>query len=503
MYNLYYTYKQGDRFMTLKSLLINTDFNLIQGNIDIEISDLIYDSRKVFENTAFVCLVGYNTDGHQYINDAISKGASAIVVSKDISVENMNVTVIKVDDTRKALAFMSAEFFGNPTKELKTIALTGTKGKTTTVAMIKSILEAEGIKTGTIGTLGIIIGDKLIKTNNTTPESYEIEKAMRQMVDSGCKAMVIEASSLGLKWHRVDGIIFDIGVFTNFSDDHIGDSEHKDLEEYLFCKSLLFQKCKTGILNCDDNAFKKILENSTCEVTTFGYSETADLKASNDCLISMPGFVGVHFDTTGHKEMSVDVAIPGKFSVYNALSAIAVCLKLGVSQKAILEGLYNVKVKGRVEAVKVPGNYTLLIDYAHNAMSMENVLTTLKQYNPNRLVTMFGAGGNRPKVRRYEMGEVSGNLSDLSVITEDNSRFENVMDIIEDIKVGINKTKGKYVVIPNRKDAIKYCMENAQDGDIVILAGKGHEDYQEIKGVKYHLDEREVIADIIKEIENK
>lgn len=489
--------------MTLESLLINTNFILLQGNLAIEISDLVYDSRKVYENTVFVCLVGYNTDGHQYINNAISKGASALVVSEDINVENKDVTVIKVDDTRKALAIMSAEFFGNPGKELKTIALTGTKGKTTTVAMIKSILEYEGIKTGTIGTLGIIIGDELIKTNNTTPESYEIEKAMRQMVDSGCKAMVIEASSLGLKWHRVDGITFDIGVFTNFSDDHIGESEHKDLEEYLFCKSLLFQKCKTGIFNCDDNAFKKIIEKSTCEIVTFGYSENADLKASNDRLISKPGFIGVHFSTTGIAEMDVDVAIPGRFSVYNALSAIAVCIKFGVSKKSILEGLYNVKVKGRVEAVKVPGNYTLLIDYAHNAMSMENVLTTLRQYNPNRLVTMFGAGGNRPKVRRYEMGEVSGNLSDLSVITEDNSRFEDVMDIIEDIKTGINKTDGEYVVIPNRKDAIKYCMENAQDGDIVVLAGKGHEDYQEIRGVKYHLDEREVIDDIIKEMENK
>lgn len=489
--------------MTLKNLLTKINFNLIQGDINTEISDLIYDSRKVEKGTAFVCLVGYNTDGHQYIEDAVSKGASAIIISKNIIIDNKDVTVIKVQDTREALAFMSAELFKHPAEELKTVAVTGTKGKTTTVAMIRSILEAEGIKTGTIGTLGIIIGDKLIKTNNTTPESYEMEKAMREMVDSGCKVMIIEASSLGLKWHRVDGVTFDIGVFTNFSDDHIGDSEHKDLEEYLFCKSLLFQKCRHGILNCDDPVWQKILENSTCTTETFGYSENADLKALNDHLISQPGFIGVHFDTDGIEKMSVDVAIPGKFSVYNALSAISVCLKLGVSKSSIIKGLHDVKVKGRVEAVKVPGNYTLLIDYAHNAMSMENVLTTLRQYNPHRLITLFGAGGNRPKVRRYEMGEVSGRLSDLSVITEDNSRFEDVMDIIEDIKVGINKTDGEYVVIPNRKDAIKYCMENAQDGDIVVLAGKGHEDYQEIKGVKYHLDEREVIADIIKETENK
>lgn len=488
--------------MTLKCLLAKTNFTLIKGNLDIQIDDLIYDSRKVTSNTAFFCLVGYNTDGHKYIENAIEKGASAIIVSKYVEID-ADVAVIKVDDTREALAFMSAEFFHNPAKELKTVAITGTKGKTTTVAMIRSILETEGIKTGTIGTLGIIIGDRLIKTNNTTPESYEMEKAMREMVDSGCKAMIIEASSLGLKWHRVDGVMFDIGVFTNFSDDHIGDSEHKDLEEYLFCKSLLFQKCKYGIVNCDDDSWQDVLKNSTCETETYGYAENADLKAYNDHLISNAGFIGVHFDTDGYEKMSVDVAIPGIFSVYNALAAISVCLKLGVSKDSILKGLHNVKVKGRVEAVEVPGNYTLLIDYAHNAVSMENVLTTLREYNPHRLITLFGAGGNRPKARRYEMGEASGKLSDLSVITEDNSRFEDVMDIIEDIKTGIDKTNGKYIVIPNRKDAIKYCMENAEDGDIVVLAGKGHEDYQEIKGVKYHLDEREVIADIIKEMKSK
>lgn len=489
--------------MTLKNLLKNLNYELIQGNDDIEVSDIIYDSRKVVPGTVFVCLEGYNSDGHTYAQDALNKGAAALVVSKSVETDNEDATIIKVDDTREALALMSAEFFGNPAKSLKTVAVTGTKGKTTTVAMIKSILDEDGIKTGTIGTLGIIIGDKLIKTNNTTPESYEVEKAMRQMVDEGCKAMVIEASSLGLKWHRIDGITFDIGVFTNFSDDHIGDSEHKDLAEYLYCKSLLFKKCAYGIANCDDPAWKKVTENAVCPIETFGYSENADLRAFNDRLISQAGFIGVHFETDGIARLSPDVSIPGKFNVYNAVAAIAVCLKLGVSREAVLAGLKKAKVKGRVEIVDVPGNYTLLIDYAHNAVSMENVLSTLRQYNPNRLITMFGAGGNRPKVRRYEMGEISGKMSDLSVITEDNSRFEDVMDIIEDIKTGINKTDGKYVVVPNRKDAIRYCMENARDGDIVVLAGKGHEDYQEIKGVKYHLDEREVIADIVKDMDGK
>jgi UDP-N-acetylmuramoyl-L-alanyl-D-glutamate--2,6-diaminopimelate ligase len=486
--------------MKLNNILSTINYTIIKGDTNVEITDIVYDSRKVTEGSLFVCLKGYNTDGHQYASGAVEKGASALLVSDDIEIDNENITIIKVTDTREALAFASAQFFSNPAKELTTIAITGTKGKTTTVAMIKSILECADIKCGTIGTLGIIIGDKLIKTNNTTPESYEIQKAMREMVDAGCKAMIIEASSIGLKWHRVDAIDFDYGIFTNFSHDHIGGAEHKDMEEYLQCKAMLFKKCKVGIINRDDEKWQDIIKDATCKVETFGFDKSADLVASNDTLLSTPGFLGVHFDLSGKENMSVDVAIPGHFSVYNALCAISVCLDMNIPDEVILQGLKQVQVKGRVEIVPIKGNYTLLIDYAHNALSMENVLTTLRQYNPNRLITMFGAGGNRPKVRRYEMGETSGRLSDLSVITEDNSRFEDVMDIIEDIKVGINKTDGDYVVVPNRKDAIRYCMENAQDGDIIVLAGKGHEDYQEIKGVKYHMDERELIADILKEM---
>ncbi len=485
--------------MKLTDLLCGIKHTVIQGG-DKDVTDIIYDSRKVSEGVLFVCLKGYNADGHKYAADAAAKGAAALLVSDDVEGVGNDVTVIKVDDTREALAYVSAAFFGNPAKELTTIAITGTKGKTTTVAMIKRILACAGIESGTIGTLGIIIGDELIKTDNTTPESYEVQKAMRRMADSGCKAMIIEASSIGLKWHRVDAIDFDYGIFTNFSHDHIGGAEHKDMQEYLECKAMLFRKCRTGIINRDDEKWQEIIKDATCKTETFGFDKNADLTASNDMLLSKPGFLGVHFDLGGKREASVDVAIPGHFSVYNALAAIAVCADMGVGNDAILEGLKTVMVKGRVEIVPVPGNYTLLIDYAHNALSMENVLTTLRQYKPNRLITMFGAGGNRPKVRRYEMGETSGRLSDLSVITEDNSRFEDVMDIIEDIKVGLAKTDGKYVVVPNRKDAIKYCIENAQDGDIIVLAGKGHEDYQEIKGVKYHMDERELIAEVLEEL---
>ncbi len=487
--------------MKLRDLLSKCEYSVLNGNVDIEIKDVIYDSRKITYGCAFVALKGYNADGHKFITDAVYKGATALVVEDDVEVSG-NVAVIKVNNTRETLAKMSVEYFKSPAKELTTVAVTGTKGKTTTVAMIRSILETAGIKTGTIGTLGIIIDNQIYKTNNTTPESYEIQQAMRRMVDEGCKAMVIEASSLGLKWHRTDGIEFDYGIFTNFSNDHIGDSEHKDLEEYLNCKSKLFKQCKVGIINKDDAAFEEILKDHTCTVETYGYAKDADLVAHTDNLLAKPGFIGVHFNTTGSEELSVDVAIPGRFSVYNALAAIAVCRHFDISKDDIIKGLFNVKVKGRVEVVPVPGNYTLLIDYAHNAVSMENVLTTLKEYKPKRLITMFGAGGNRPKDRRYEMGEVSGRLSDLSIITEDNSRYEDVMDIIKDIKEGIDKTKGKYIIIPNRVDAIRYCIENSLDGDIIVLAGKGHEDYQEIRGVKYHMDEREIIADILNDNEN-
>ena len=486
--------------MKLSELLQSIDHTVLQGS-NPEITGLAYDSRKVTDGAAFVCLKGYTSDGHRYAVSAVEKGAAALVISDDLDTDvPETVAVVKVDDTRAALALMSAAFFGNPAEELMTVAITGTKGKTTTTAMIAEIFEHAGIKTGTIGTLGIVYGGNTYKTDNTTPESYEIQKAMRDMRNAGCKAMVIEASSIGLKHHRLDGMTFDVGVFTNFSHDHIGGVEHKDLEEYLYCKSLLFRQVKNAAANCDDEKYREVTKDFQGELHTFGFGEAAQLRAKNDRLLSDGGFIGVHFETEGSRRLSLDVGVPGIFNVYNALAAISAVSFFDIPDQAVIDGLRVAHVKGRVEPVAVPGNYSLLIDYAHNALSMENVLTTLRQYNPHRLITLFGAGGNRPKVRRFEMGETSGRLSDLSVITEDNSRFEDVMDIIEDIKTGLAKTDGKYVVVPNRKDAIRYCMTHAEDGDIIVLAGKGHEDYQEIKGVKYHMDERELIAEIIEEM---
>ena len=485
--------------MKLADLVKKIDFSLVQGNLEVEISDIFYDSRKCIDNSVFVCLKGYEADGHKFINSALDKGAVAVVVSDEVQVKQ-GVTVIRVENTREALAFMSAEFFGNPALQIKTVAITGTKGKTTVSCMIRTVLQKAGIKTGLIGTLGVIIDDKVTKTINTTPESYEIQRFLRKMVNSGCKCAVMEASSQGLKWHRMDGFAFDYGVFTNLSVDHIGGNEHKDMQEYLKCKSLLFKKCKVGIVNIDDKNYREILKNHTCSVETYGFSRDADIVAFNEKLISKAGYIGIHFETKGKISLSLDVDIPGKFSIYNALAAVSVCRYFNIPELAITKGLNEVKVKGRIESVPVPGNFTLLIDYAHNALSMENILTTLREYRPNRLITLFGAGGNRPKIRRYEMGEVSGRLSDLSVVTADNSRNEDVMDIISDIEVGLRKTRGKFIVIPDRKEAIRYCISIAKDNDIIVLAGKGHEDYQEINGKRIHFDEREVVADILKEL---
>ena len=487
--------------MKLGELLAKSEYEVVSGSLDMEISDIIYDSRKIVKDCVFVCMVGANFDGHDFIEKAVEQGAAAVVVNRDVEITG--ITVIKVYDTRKALGLMSGEYFGRPADHLKTIGITGTKGKTTTAFMIKAILEKANIKTGIIGTIGIIIGDEITKTSNTTPESYELHKAMKKMIDKGCKCAVMEVSSQALKLYRTYGINFDYGMFTNLSHDHIGGVEHATMEEYIECKSRLFSQCKVGIVNADDKVTPVIIQNNTCEkIETFGFCNSAELKAKNEHLISDFGYIGVHFETEGAMDMSLNVDIPGKFNVYNALCAIAVCRHFGVSEKDIYDGLNEVKVKGRVETVKVNGNYTLLIDYAHNAMSMENVLETLREYKPNRLITLFGAGGNRSKDRRYEMGEISGKMSDLSVITEDNSRNEDVMDIIADIEKGLAKTDGKYIVIPDRTDAIRYCIENAQDGDIIVLAGKGHEDYQEKNGIRIHYDEREVVRDIIGGIKN-
>ena len=484
--------------MQIAKLLENLEYELVAGSLNTEITTLVYDSRKVEKGSVFVCISGTVRDAHDFIPDVVEKGAAAVIVEKDVTVPD-GVTVVKVADSRLALACMSAAYFDYPSKKLKTIGITGTKGKTTTTYMVKSILESAGIKTGLIGTIETIIGDEHIPSANTTPESYVVQDYFHRMVEAGMDAVVMEVSSQALMLHRVSGFAFDIGVFTNLEPDHIGENEHKDFADYMHCKSLLFRQCRLGIFNGDSEHLQGILEGHTCEVQTFGYQKENDLRAEHVELKKEHGALGVRYHVSGLMDFDVEVNVPGSFSVYNSLTAIAICNHFGVSVDKIKEALFHVSVKGRIEIVPVTRRYTLMIDYAHNAMSLESLLTTLKEYEPGRLVCLFGCGGNRAKSRRYEMGEVSSKLADLTVVTSDNPRNEDPMAIIEDILVGVHKADGKYVTIPDRKEAIAYCMKNAQDGDIIVLAGKGHEDYQEIKGVKHHMDERELIADIIKE----
>lgn len=486
--------------MVLKMLLERMEYTCVQGSDRTEVSNLIYDSRKVGAGDVFVCIKGALVDGHSFVDQVCAAGAAALVVQEEIKAPE-DVTVIRVADTRYALAELSAAYFGHPAKELKTIGITGTKGKTTTTYMIKSILEHAGYRVGLIGTIETVIGDYHEPAVNTTPESYKIQESFRKMADAGIDAVVMEVSSQGLAMHRVSGFTFDIGIFTNLEPDHIGPNEHASFEEYLACKAILFRHCRLGIVNADDVHTGALLEGHTCELETYGFSESADLRATDVELISGAGYLGVRYELKGLLDCGIEIHVPGRFSVYNSLTAIAVCHHFGVGEEDMKAALKEAKVKGRIEIVKVSDDFTLMIDYAHNAMSLESLLSTLKEYKPSRLVCLFGCGGNRSKLRRYEMGEVSGTLADLTIITSDNPRNEEPQAIIDDIRTGIEKTAGKYVEIADRKEAIRYAIANGRPGDVIVLAGKGHEDYQEIRGKKYHMDERELIAEVVEELE--
>lgn len=482
----------------LKKLLDQVDYECVRGTLEREVSDIVYDSRKAAPGCMFICIPGAIVDGHTFAADAVRAGATTVVAERDVELpDGADVTVLKVPDTHYAMAFLSAAFFGHPAEEMKIIGITGTKGKTTTTYLVKSILEHAGRKVGLIGTIEIVIGDTHIHADHTTPESYLIQKYFRQMADAGCDTLVMEVSSQGLMLHRTQGFLFDYGIFTNLEPDHIGKGEHRDFNDYLHCKGLLFKQCQVGIVNHDDAHWEAVTEGHTCRLETYGIDTEADLRAGNITFLKEAGDLGMSFDVTGLANMHVQIATPGKFSVYNALTAIAICRHFGVADEAVKAALLAAKVKGRIEPVKVSDKFTLIIDYAHNAMALKSLLTTLREYEPHRLVCLFGCGGNRAKSRRYEMGEVSGRLADLTIITSDNPRTEEPQAIIDDIKTGIGRTDGRYVEICDRKEAIAYAIAHGEPGDIIVLAGKGHEDYQEINGVKYPMDERVLIREIL------
>lgn len=488
--------------MKLRELLKDVEYKLIQGNLDIEVNDIAYDSRKVEKDTVFVALKGFRVDGHDYIDKAIENGAKCIIVEDDINVSD-DITVVKLNDTRTDLSKLSRTLFGYPDKEMTMVAITGTKGKTTISTMIKKILDDNNKDCGLIGTLGVFYKDKYFHTMNTSPESYDVFKYMREMLDNGVKYLVMEVSSQSLKLKRWSNVIFDYALFTNLSLDHVGKDEHDSFEEYKYCKSLLFKQCKTMIGNIDSEYFNEMSNDVECEIVTYGKSKNADYIIENVNNVMGDGFVGIELGINGKINDSFKVSIPGLFTGYNATAAIIVCSLIGLDIESIRSSLVDVSVKGRMESVKVSNKFSVLIDYAYQGIAMENVLSTIKEGNPKRIVSVFGCGGNRSRQRRFDCGEVSGKYADLSILTADNPRYENNDDIIKDILVGMNKVNGNYIIVPDRKEAMRKSIVEARDGDVILILGKGHEDYQEIEGVRYPFDERFVIREIIDSLDEE
>ncbi len=485
--------------MKLSVLVEGLEYELLCGSLDAEINDIKNDSRYVERGDLFFCISGAKTDGHSYADSVMEKGASVLVVEKEINYAPYDGTVIKVKSSRYAMGIMSSKFYGEPSKELTVIGITGTKGKTTTTYMICEMLEAVGKKTGLIGTIEIIDGKKRIHAKNTTPESIELHRMLRDMVNNGLMCVVMEVSSQGLMLDRVAGVHFDYAIYTNLSKVHIGPNEHKSFEEYRMWKAKLFTMCNVGIINVDDEHADYIIGESDCDIVTYGMNKAADYKAEGLTLYRDGGVLGISYELQGKLAGHIDVDLPGEFSVHNSLAAIAIAHLAGVDFDDIKAVLKTVKIRGRVEMIPISDKFTLMIDYAHNAMALESLLMALRDYNPKRLVALFGCGGDRSRDRRFEMGEVSGNIADFTIITSDNPRTEEPQAILDDIKTGIEKTDGAYIDILDRKEAMRYAIMNAREGDVIVFAGKGHEDYQEINGVKYHMDERDLIREILEE----
>lgn len=487
--------------MKLKEILAGLEGLKVKGNLDIEISNIDKDSRNIKKGSMFIAIKGFETDGHEYIQKAIKQGAEAIMAQEGIDMNLLksipeNVTIIVAKDTRYALAICSCNFYQNPSRKFKLIGITGTKGKTTTSFMTKSILEKSGKKVGLIGTIATYIGNKKLEdSDRTTPESNKLQEIFAQMVKEGCDAVVMEVSSQSLKLHRVAGCDFDIGIFTNFSEDHISPKEHPDMQDYFNSKVELFKMCKTGFINIDDYHVNKLTKLvPECNIKTYGIDNNCDMLAKDITITN--SYVDFKVKI-GMRNERIKTGIPGRFSVYNSLAAICVGEKLGASAEEMKEALEEVRVPGRSELVDNKKELTIMIDYAHSPESLENILSAVKSYTRGRVISLFGCGGDRDSGKRPIMGEISGRVADFTIITSDNPRTEEPEKIVSQIEEGIKKTKGKYIVIVDRIEAIKYAINMADKKDIIVLAGKGHEPYQEINGVKYPFDERIIVNDII------
>lgn len=481
--------------MILKSLLNGLDYEVIKGNEESKIQNIRYDNRKIEQGDIFVCVKGFKVDGHSFIGDAVKKGAKAIIVQEDVSVPE-DITIIKVKDTRKALALMSSNYFGNPKDKLKIIGITGTNGKTTSAFMIKSILEKAGCKTGLIGTIANYIGNKKVDAVRTTPESYELHELFKNMVEAGVEYCVMEVSSHSLDLDRVYGVQFVEGIFTNLTRDHL--DFHKTFENYYNAKFKLFERSNHSIINLDDPYGTNIVEDIEkrgvkTKVSTFSVEKDSDFKAFEIKSHSN----GSEFKVKLDKIEEFSINIPGEYNIYNSLGCIICAYNLNIPVEKIKEGLSDIVIPGRCELVAKEKNlpYSIIIDYAHTPDGLENILSTVKAFTKNRMISVFGCGGDRDKVKRPQMGEIGCKLSDVVIITSDNPRSEEPMDIINDIVKPLKYDNFEIEV--NRKEAIRKAMNMALEGDVIVIAGKGHETYQILKDKTIHFDEREVVYDIL------
>lgn len=467
--------------MLLSEILKNIEY-ACENFTDTQIEDIVYDSRKAQKGTAFVALCGAFSDGHDYVQKAYEGGARVFICQKEVSLPS-DAVVVMAKDTRAALSVMSGNFFCHPDRELKLIGVTGTKGKTTITHMLRTVLDICGVKSGVIGTTGAYFGDEYIPTVNTTPESYETLKILRKMVDGGCRAACMEVSSLGLKHHRVDDLHFDTAVFTNLSPDHVGGHEHDSFEEYSFWKKQLFKLCDFAVFNQDDAFSAEIESEISCPYVSFSLTDGADYTAENIQSVREGGFFGVSFDCLHDgKKTPVKVSMPGYFSVYNALSAYAVCLRLGVDEEKAAQAIVKARVKGRNELINVPADFAVFIDYAHNGVSMKSIIESVKAFEHNRIITVFGSVGDRAQLRREEMGLVSGAMSDYSIITTDDPNYEDPQKIADEIASYIKKQGGNYEIVLDREKAVFKALSMAQSGDIILILGKGQETAQKVRG---------------------
>lgn len=486
--------------MKLKEMLVGLEGLKVKGNLDLDIKGMESNSKEVKKDYLFIAIKGFATDGHQYVGAAIEKGAIAVMIEEGADLKALaipeGITIIMAKNTREALAISSSNFYGNPSRKFKLIGVTGTKGKTTTTFMIKEILEKAGKKVGLIGTIATYInGQKIKESDRTTPESLELQREFAQMVEAGVEVVVMEVSSQSLKLHRVDGCEFDMVLFTNFSEDHISPKEHPDMEDYFNSKLKLFKMCKTGFVNADDLYGAKIPDLfPDNNITTYGIDNFAKLLAKDITITN--SYVDFKVKITDRNER-VKTGIPGRFSVYNSLAAICVAQKFGVSPEVVKEALMEVRVPGRSELVNNKKEIPIMIDYAHSPESLQNILQAVKSYTRGKVISVFGCGGDRDSGKRPIMGEISGRIADFTFITSDNPRTEEPEKIVSEIEEGMKKTKGKYKVIVDRTEAIKEAIKMATKRDIIVLAGKGHEPYQEINGVKYSYDERIIVNEIM------